>query len=209
MRYAYPLMLDVTERLVVIVGGGAVAVRKARGLLEAGARRVRVVAPRIDADMPAAVEHIDQPYAPGHLDGAFLVFAATDSPRVNEQVVRDARARGTLVNRADELEPAGDFTTPAQLRLGDVTVTVSAGGNPALAAAIRDDLSGRIDPRHVRMAQAMQILRPMILAGLEDPSRRRALFRDLAGPDAMAALDTGGEASLRQWIEQRYPELKL
>ena len=52
-RHAYPLMLDVTDRLVVVVGGGAVAARKVAGLLAAGARRVRVVAPRLHPDLEA------------------------------------------------------------------------------------------------------------------------------------------------------------
>src|SRR3712207_8060860 len=66
----------------------------------------------------------------------------SDPPDVNEAVVRDARARGVLVSRADaeEGEPA-DFTTPALFRDGPVTVTVSAGGNPAMAAFARDRTS--------------------------------------------------------------------
>src|SRR4051794_24057378 len=101
--HAYPLMLDVTGRLVVIVGGGAVAVRKVDGLLAAGATRVRVVSPVFHAEMPlddSRVERVAAAYESRHLDGAALVFAATDLPEVNAAVVRDARSRGILVNRA-------------------------------------------------------------------------------------------------------------
>src|SRR5688500_6322724 len=85
-RFAYPLMLDVTHGLGGIVGGGAVAARKARGLLDAGASRVRCVAPEIDAQLPAPVERVTERYEPRHLDGAGLVFAATDSAEVNAAV---------------------------------------------------------------------------------------------------------------------------
>ena len=147
------MMLDVTGRTVVIIGGGAVAARKAAGVMEAGAARVRVVAPQIGADV-RATERVAESYETRHLDGASLAFAATDSPEVNNRVVRDARARGILVNRADEggdgAEPA-DFVTPAKFQEGEVIVTVSA-GSAALAVAIRNDLARRIDRRHLKMA---------------------------------------------------------
>src|SRR5690242_5848317 len=107
-------MLDVTDRLVVIVGGGPVAARKAAGVLEAGATRVRCVAPAFDPAVPESVERVEETYEPRHLDGAGLVFAATDLPAVNDAVVRDARARGVLATRADsDEEDPGDFTVPA------------------------------------------------------------------------------------------------
>src|SRR5438132_766481 len=115
-------MLDVSARLVVIVGGGGVAARKAATLLETGATRVRVVAPEFDPQMPTHVERVSEPYHPRHLDGAQLVFAATDSPEINEQVVLDARSRGVFVNRSDEGKPQGDFITPARFQEGEVIV---------------------------------------------------------------------------------------
>ena len=207
MPQAYPLMLDVTSRLVVIIGGGAVAVRKVKGLLEASATRVRVVSPTFHAEMPADVERITATYQPSQLDGAQLVFAATDSPAVNEQVVADARQRGVLVSRADDGD-AGDFVTPARFQEGEVIVTVTA-GSPALAVVIRDELAQRIDRRHLQMAHAMRELRPGIVGSGLAPERRAAVFRDLASDEAMNALDANKVEGLRGWIRQRYPELKL
>jgi len=204
---AYPLMLDVTRRLVVIIGGGPVAVRKVKGLLEAGATRVRVVSPTFHAEMPADVERVTATYEANHLDGAQLVFAATDSPAVNEQVVADARERGVLVSRADDGD-AGDFLTPARFQEGEVIVTVSA-GSPALAVAIRNELAQRMDRRHLKMAQAMRELRPTIVGSGLTSERRAAVFRDLASDEAMKALDANKVEGLRGWIRQRYPELKL
>jgi len=204
---AYPLLLDVTGRLVVIVGGGRVAVRKATGLLAAGARRVRCVAPILSEELPASIERVTEAYDDRHLDGAGLVFAVTDRKDVNDAVVRDARRRGILVNRADgdDAEP-GDFFTPAKLEEGAVIVTVSA-GSPALAAVIRDDLARKLDRRYVRMADAMLVLRPEVRESRLDSARRAQVFRDLAAEDAINVLDTGGMEALRAWINRRYPEL--
>jgi precorrin-2 dehydrogenase/sirohydrochlorin ferrochelatase len=200
-------MLDVTGRLVVIIGGGAVAVRKVKGLLEAGATRVRVVSPTFHAEMPANMERVTATYEASHLDGAQLVFAATDSSVVNEQVARDARARGLWVNRSDEAEQ-GDFSTPAKLIDGEVTVTVSA-GSAALAAAIRDDLAAKLDRRHVKLADAMKTLRPAVRSSEADPQKRAAIFRELVSESALKALESDGMGGLHDWIRARHPALRL
>jgi siroheme synthase-like protein len=200
-------MLDVTDRLAVIIGGGRVAVRKARGLIEAGATRIRMVSPTFRDDVPASVERVTERYEARHLEGAGLVFAATDSAETNDVVVRDAHLRGVLVNRADaDDEEPGDFTTPAVLRKGAVAVTVSTAGAPALAAMIRDELAKAFDPRWSEMAEAMQRIRPAILAARMSADLRRNAFRDLATADALAAL-SGGVESLWNWLVQKYPDL--
>ena len=201
-------MLDVTDRLVVIIGGGAVAVRKVKTLLEAGATRVRVVAPTFHEQMPAAVERVQEAYRGQHLDCSGLVFAATDSTTVNDQVVSDARARGVLANRLDDGSPPGDFVTPAACRQGEVVLAVTA-GSAALAVAVRDDLAARLDERQVRMSQVMIQLRPQIRESGLDAPRRAAVFRDLATDAALDALAQRGEQGLKMWLTEKYPELKL
>jgi siroheme synthase-like protein len=202
-------LLDVSDCLAVVVGGGAVGARKATGLIDAGARRVRVVSPAFHPDMPAGVERVAGRYQTEHLHGARLVFAATDSADVNGAVVADARRLGIWVNRADaDDDLAGDFTLPANLRDGPVLIAVSAGGSPALAATIRDELRGKMDRRWAQLADAMQTLRPRIRAARQlDPVRRRTLLRELASAEALAAVSAGGADGLWRWAAERYPEL--
>jgi len=206
--HAYPLMLDVTDRLVVIVGGGAVAVRKVKGLLEAGATRVRIVSPAFHDEMPDApgVERVHGTFEPGHLDGASLVFAVTSLAKVNERVTDEAKARGIWVNRSDEGDE-GDFSTPARVREGEITVTVAA-GSAALSAAIRDDLAAKLDRRHVKLADAMKTLRPAVRNTVADPEVRAAVFRDLASAEAMEVVDARGVEGLFDWIRSRHPSMK-
>ena len=201
-------MLDVTDRPVVIVGGGAVAVRKVKTLLEAGATRVVVVSPTFHEQMPPEVKRVQESYESPHLDGAGLVYAATDSTDVNDRVVRDAKSRGLLVNRLDDGVPPGDFVTPAAWRHGEVVLAVSA-GSAALSVAIRDDLAAQLDDRHVRMSQVMSGLRPRIRDSGIEPAERTAIFRELATEDACDVLKERGERGLYEWLAQRHPELKL
>ena len=208
VAHGYPILLDLSERLVVVIGGGAVAGRKVAGVLAAGATRVRCVAPAFCEAVPAEIERVQERYESRHLDGAHLVFAATDRHEVNDAVVADARRMGILVNRADADEALpGDFSTPAQFEEGPVLITVSA-GSAALSAALRDDIAHKIDHRFIAMATAMKTLRPEIRASALPPSQRAAVFRALASDEALNALEAGDLVSLRTWLNQRFPELQ-
>jgi precorrin-2 dehydrogenase/sirohydrochlorin ferrochelatase len=208
VHHAYPVILDVTVGMTVIIGGGAVAARKARGLLEAGATRIRCVAPEFCEELPKEVERVREMYRTAHLDGASLVFAATDRPSINEAVVRDARTRNLLVSRADgNDEEPGDFIVPAKLSRGEVVLATSA-GSPALSALIRDRLEALFDPRWEQMANAMQELRPLIKSAGLEIARRRPIFRELATEEALNVLAHGGTPGLREWLLARHPELK-
>jgi len=204
---AYPIVLDLTGRAAVIIGGGEVAARKAQGLLNAGAAVVRCVAPEFCDLIPPAVKKVNATYCQGHLDGAFLVFAATDQPDVNDAVVRDARAANLLVNRADsDDELAGDFVVPASHATRALLITVSA-GSPALSRMIRDRLAQSVRPQWDAMAELMRTIRPAIRRANLDIAKRRVIFRDLATDQALDILERTGEDGLRRWLLERHPEL--
>jgi siroheme synthase-like protein len=193
-------MLDVSDRPVVIIGGGRVAARKAAGLIAAGATRVTVVSPEFNDQMPTGVRRVSARYRPEHLAGAMLAFAATNVPEVNDAVVSDARERSILVQRVDgDEDRPGDFSTPAVHRDGPLTIAVSTGGSPPLAAEIRDRLAGQIDPIWPRLAEALQQLRPAILRRFA-PEDRRAVFRKLASPDGVERFRTRGLDGLKEWV---------
>jgi precorrin-2 dehydrogenase / sirohydrochlorin ferrochelatase len=142
----YPIFLDLSGRRCVVVGGGEVANRKARKLLQARARVV-VISPEIGVELESvAVEVHRRPYREGDLDGAYLAFAATDSREANAAVAREAKERGIPVNVADRPSD-GDFALPATLRRGGLQVAVSTGGaSPTLARKIKDELEGIFGP---------------------------------------------------------------
>ncbi len=140
MAFDYPIMLDLTDVPVLVVGGGRVAQRKVEGLLRARAD-VTVVAPRIDDGVRALpVRIVERTYEPSDLDHVRLVITATDEAAVNAAVSADATRRGIWVNSADD--PANcTFTLPAVARDGEVTVAVATGGaSPALASHLRGEI---------------------------------------------------------------------
>ena len=147
-RSFYPVSLDVAGRSCLVVGGGPVAARKARALVERGAA-VTVVAPAQSGEMEAlepllhAVER--RPYRSGDVSAFRLVVTATGDPEVDGAVYAEADAAGIWVNSADD--PAHcSFILPAVHRDGAVTVSVSTGGlSPALASWLRDRIAADVD----------------------------------------------------------------
>ena len=126
-----------------------------------------------------------------HLNGAFLVFAATDQPEVNAAVARDAQERRLLVCRADE--PAGgNFTSPASVTRGDLVLTVSTSGNsPTLAAVLRRRLEAQFGPEWGALTALLGDLRPQVQAAGGEGARRAAVERVMDDPAVWERLRGG------------------
>lgn len=203
----YPVFLDLAGKRVLVVGAGAVAARKIRGLLECGLAELRVVSPEISTDLPEGVTVLLRGFEDGDLDGIDLCFIATGDSEVNERVMKLCRSKRILANRADRGKE-GDFTIPAIHRDGPVTVAVSASGSPRLAANVRDEIAQKIDRGWGRFAATVQSLRNSILkAGLEE-DRRREILIALCSSRALAAFKAGGDAAVRSHLTERFEELK-
>src|SRR5262245_10257904 len=147
----HTLTLRLYGGLLLVVGGGSVALRRLAGLRSA-CSEVVVVAPRLTpalGDLAARgliTAHL-RGYQPGDLDGAWLVLACTDQPRVNEAVAADAERQHLWCARADDAAASAAWV-PAVGRAGAVTVAVNAGRNPRRAAELRDrfvDNVGTVD----------------------------------------------------------------
>ena len=139
----YPIFLDLARRRVVVVGGGRVASRRVRDLLDAGAD-VTVVAPEIDPALEAlGVGIVRRRFAPADLDSCRLVLACTDDHDVNATVAAAAEERGVWCVRADDAA-ASPAWRPASTSVGDLTVAVSANADPARAVAVRNEVEAQL-----------------------------------------------------------------
>jgi siroheme synthase-like protein len=140
----YPVSLDVSGRVCLVVGGGSVAARKARSLLECSGV-VTVIAPTFSDEMEALVPRLHaferRPYSKGEAAAFRLVVTATGIPEIDGAVYADAESAGVWANSADDVAHCS-FILPAVHRDGPVTVSVSTGGlSPALASWLRTRLA--------------------------------------------------------------------
>ena len=202
----YPIsLIGLERRHTVVVGGGNIAARKVETLLEADAR-VTVISPTLVPALKALAEArqiriISRPYQNGGLSSAFLVIAATDDPNVNQMVWQEAEQCGCLLNVVDEPSLC-HFISPATIRRGDITISVSTGGtSPALARRLREQLETLIGPEYGELASLLAELRPELQSRYaNDSERQQAAFRlvdsDLARIIKLKGLE---EARVRAW----------
>jgi precorrin-2 dehydrogenase / sirohydrochlorin ferrochelatase len=155
-----PIFLDVTGRRCVVVGGGEIAARKVQSLLEAGAD-VLVVSPSLSEGLgqlasQGRIRHYQRGYAPGDLEGAALVYAATDDTKLHRRLHAEARERGIPINIAD-VPALCTFIAPAVLTRGPLKIAVSTeGASPAMAKRIIAHLERMFGPEY---GLALEILR--------------------------------------------------
>ncbi len=185
----YPICLEISDKLCVIVGGGSVAERKVFSLLTAMAR-VRVISPALTTHLrqladEGRIEWQQRGYQPGDLTGALLVFAATDNSRVQKDIVQEAREANQLINVIDSPEECG-FQVPAVVRQGDLTLAVSTNGkSPAMAAMIRQQLEESFGEEYGLLLEIMSRLRKEILAGDRTEEERKKLFQKILHDDIL------------------------
>ena len=144
----YPLNLDIENKNCVVVGGGEVALRKIRGLLEAGAK-VKVIAPEICAGVEELFQRgeilwLQENFSAELIGDEIILIAATDNPEVNQLAAQSAQAKKILVNVVDNV--GGNFNVPSRIRRGDFLLTLSTGANsPAFSKFVRQMLEAEFD----------------------------------------------------------------
>jgi len=204
----FPIFLELAGRPCLVVGGGAVAVRKVQGLLQAEAS-VTVISPTLTGQLAGllaagGIEHRPRPYRDGDLGGFVVAFAATDDDAVNAAVAAEGRRAGVWVNSADD--PAHcDFFLPSLLRRGRLTVAVgTGGGSPALARAVREALEAHLPPEYATLADVTIEVRDELRGRAGSPDAER--WRRALGPDPRLLIGGGKRAEIKRRLVQRLEE---
>ncbi|MCZ0757149.1 NAD(P)-binding protein [Anoxybacillus sp. J5B_2022] len=179
---SYPIMLDMTNKQAVVVGGGKVAERKIRGLKEANANVV-VVAPEITeyiqqlADEGALVWR-KKYFSPDDVEDAFLIIAATNNREVNKAVAQAAQPY-QLINVVDT-SAQSNFYVPSIVRRGKLTIAVSTeGASPTLAKKISREIAEMYDEDYGNYIDFLYECRQYILQNVGDSHKKQQLLQTI------------------------------
>jgi siroheme synthase-like protein len=193
MKY-YPLFLDLVERECLVVGAGAVAARKARSLLECGAR-VTVVGENPAAAFRSLVRRgvrLEQRrFRVRDVSGQALVIAATDDRTVNAAVAAAARRRGIPVNAVDD-PPNCTFIVPAVVRRGDLTVAVSTGGkSPAAARLVKERIASMLGDEYAALVRLLGTHRGRMKEQVPGQGTRARAWKRMLDEGVLESLERG------------------
>jgi len=194
MKY-YPVFLDLRRRSCLVIGGGSVAERKTLSLLEAGAD-VTVVSPALTAKLQnlssaGKITHRKKHFDENDVAGAFLVFAATDSPEANTSAAQLCRKKKLLVNVAS---PPGEssFIVPSVVERGDLLIAVStSGASPALSKKVRQELEKTYGPEYEQLLTWLSAIRKRLLDEVPDETERKKIFQTIVDSDVLDLLRQG------------------
>ncbi len=204
-RY-YPAFLNIESRRVVVIGGGNVAYRKVRALLEAGAK-ITVISPELSSDFmelvaTEAIQYVKDTFRESHIRGAWLVVAATDDPLVQEQVYEACERERVFCNVVDVPERCS-FIVPSLVRRGALNIAISTSGlGPGLSKALRRELEALFPESYAQFVECVGRLRKLVLAKCQDPGEKKRRLKILFDLDAAKWFIDGDRAAIERWAQE-------
>ncbi len=192
MKY-YPAFIDLRNKPAVVIGGGSVAERKVRSLIESGAD-VRVISPDITKGLTklremGVLKHTKRTYRKGDLKRAFIVIAGTSSARVNKKIAEEAECLINVINVPSE----GNFIVPSLVRQGALSIAISTkGASPAISKAIRKEIQGLYGKEYGRYLKFVETVRQKALTDITDTAKRKEFLNFLASERILSGLRARG-----------------
>ncbi len=202
----YPMMVDLTGKPVVVVGGGTIALDKVDLFLKFEAA-VTVVSPALHPDLQARlaagrIRHVPRAYRRGDLEGAAVAVGATDDRAANAQVAAEAREAGIPVNVVDTPREC-TFIVPSVVVRDDLVLAISTGGaSPALAKRVRRDLEARYGPAYGEFARLLRQTRDRLMREGTPFGDRQGFFECALAGDTLDLVDRGDLAAVEARLDE-------
>ena len=202
-----PIFYNISGKACLVVGGGAIAARKAELLLKAEGR-VRVVAPEIDdrireMSVSHALEFEQREFVVDDLSGAICVIAATNDMAVNQEISGQAQARGIPVNVVDNPELCS-FIMPSMIDRSPVQIAISTGGvSPVLARMLRSKLESCIPGAYGDLASLAEEFRDPVKQSLPDVDSRRRFWETVLDGKVAELVFSGRTDDARELLQQQ------
>lgn len=172
--------MELDRRPGLIVGGGAVALRKVEKLLPYGPH-LTVVAPQFCPELESHpdIRRLARPFLPGDVDGMTFVIAATGDREVNLQIADLCRARSIPVNVVDDRE-ACTFLFPALVKRGSLSVGISTGGaSPTAAIRLKEQINDLLPDRLEEILDYLESCREQVRREIPSEANRARAYATL------------------------------
>jgi precorrin-2 dehydrogenase / sirohydrochlorin ferrochelatase len=180
MNSPYPIHLNLYGKKVSIIGGGAIAERKVKQLLDTGAI-IEIISPDLTESLQESIKGNEnifwkkKRFTSEDLVDAFLIIAATND-RVTNQLVGKLKNSYQLANIADD-SSASDFIVPSIVKRGKLTFSVStSGASPTLSLKISRQLEEAYDQRYEDYLEFLDSCRKFVLANVTDKYKKKQLL---------------------------------
>ena len=207
MNNLYPLFLNLAGKKCLVVGGGGVAGRKVRSLLECEAD-VTVISPDISENIKELVSEgkircNERSYRAGDVRECFLVIVATDDKEVNKSVSEEAKGLGILYNIVD-VPALCNFFVPSIVKIGDLKIAISTNGkSPALAKKLRIELEKTYGSEYAVFLERLGQIREKLINDMGmDQKKREEILNNIINSDALQYLENGDEEKYNNEIEK-------
>lgn len=186
----FPMFVDLSDKSCLLVGGGKVACRKVRVMLDFEAK-LTVVAEEIcqelrelesslrKLDGPKMLEIKEKAFEEKDCDGMELVIAATDDKNLNYRIAKYCKAKKIMVNAVDQKEDCS-FIFPSYIKEQNLIAAFSSSGNsPMLTQYLKGKEQGILTPFLGDLNEAMGLLRPKILAEYDTEDQRKEALKKI------------------------------
>lgn len=193
----YLTALNLSDKRILIVGGGTVATRKISGLLNQSAG-ILVLSPNITEAIQAWIDEGHIQWKAGNYSREtlvsyqpHLVFSTTNLPDLNAEITQDACEIGAWVlNTSDSAH--SDFHTLATIGKYPITIGISTNGtSPALIHIIKQRLENSIGEDIIQLADWLGDIRHISKTNIPSQAERQQLFHQIVHSDILDLLQDG------------------
>jgi len=206
----YPIFIKLKNEKILVIGGGAVATRKVKTLINYS-QQIVIVSPQITSILKALIskynlKYYRRNYRKSDLKDKKIVFVATNDEELNKQIFQDAQQSGILVNVVDNLEHCS-FIVPSIMARGDLQIAISTSGiSPLLTKKIRKKLERLFGSEYNTLLKLIQKYRSIIKRKFIDVKIRKIKLEKLLHPSIIKKIKNGdvkkAEEEFRKIIEE-------
>lgn len=195
--------LSLKDRLCLVVGGGQVALRRIKKLIDEEAQ-ILVVSPDVLSDIATyqeggKLQWIAKPYSSEYMVGQQFVIIATDHPVVNAQVMEDAQKIQAFINRAD-VKDDSNWVFGSATEIGDLEISIFTNQvSPRVSRLLRQDIERRYGILAEWLPQ-IRLWRQELQNILGTPKEREQFWRTYLGESEFIQILEGQGDSVKEKI---------